>query len=448
MARLRQVALIALAALIGRGVAGPCDIYGGAGTPCVAAHSTVRALYAAGAQGGARLYQLKRQSDNATLDIHALADGFADTAVHEIFCAAAGPAPPSPVPGVGSTVVITSVALPALSFRHCYSQGFVTPSDGNADHAFKVVAALNGDATAVSFQSMNFPTQYVALVAGAEAGRLGIAPAPAASDASWTVAPATEGGVTLTLQGRGGLVMTVGGNLTGTCAHSYAAPDASVYAAPGASGAGAAWRLITSGYPALASCFIWRVYDQSPNGNDLPVAGPGINNPNDDLPVNATRHSITVGRGGRRAYGMWFETGQGYRAVNTSGVPRGNDPETLVMVTSGTHVNGKIVATGGGAITCNAAAASVVGEMRCVGRRLVVCVTRVALFPSDLCCFDYGNSENDPTNSSAFVDGAMESINFSTTDVSGTWCGGAGHVGPWVVRSVVAAVGLCGCAWL
>eukprot|EP00666_Eupelagonemidae_sp_cell4sb_P017944 gene17944-biopygen6047 len=29
------------------GAAGPCDIYGGAGTPCVAAHSTVRALYAA-----------------------------------------------------------------------------------------------------------------------------------------------------------------------------------------------------------------------------------------------------------------------------------------------------------------------------------------------------------------------------------------------------------------
>ena len=26
---------------------GPCDIYGAAGTPCVAAHSTTRALYAA-----------------------------------------------------------------------------------------------------------------------------------------------------------------------------------------------------------------------------------------------------------------------------------------------------------------------------------------------------------------------------------------------------------------
>ncbi|MBZ5626259.1 MAG: alpha-L-arabinofuranosidase, partial [Acidobacteriia bacterium] len=25
---------------------GPCDIYGAAGTPCVAAHSTTRALYA------------------------------------------------------------------------------------------------------------------------------------------------------------------------------------------------------------------------------------------------------------------------------------------------------------------------------------------------------------------------------------------------------------------
>ena len=42
---------------------GPCDIYAAAGTPCVAAHSTTRALYAAYT---GPLYQVKRQSDGAT----------------------------------------------------------------------------------------------------------------------------------------------------------------------------------------------------------------------------------------------------------------------------------------------------------------------------------------------------------------------------------------------
>src|SRR5437016_10886797 len=45
---------------------GPCDIYAAAGDPCVAAHSTTRALYA-GYNGP--LYQVLRQSDGKTLDI-------------------------------------------------------------------------------------------------------------------------------------------------------------------------------------------------------------------------------------------------------------------------------------------------------------------------------------------------------------------------------------------
>src|SRR6266545_2924545 len=39
---------------------GPCDIYAFAGTPCVAAHSTTRALYAA---YDGPLYQVRRLSD-------------------------------------------------------------------------------------------------------------------------------------------------------------------------------------------------------------------------------------------------------------------------------------------------------------------------------------------------------------------------------------------------
>jgi Alpha-L-arabinofuranosidase B, catalytic len=63
---------------------GPCDIYKAAGTPCVAAHSTVRALYAAYA--GA-LYQVRRASDGGTKDVPVMnAGGFADVSVQTAFC--------------------------------------------------------------------------------------------------------------------------------------------------------------------------------------------------------------------------------------------------------------------------------------------------------------------------------------------------------------------------
>ena len=45
---------------------GPCDIYAATGTPCAAAHSTTRALYAS---YNGPLYQVLRQSDGKTLDI-------------------------------------------------------------------------------------------------------------------------------------------------------------------------------------------------------------------------------------------------------------------------------------------------------------------------------------------------------------------------------------------
>lgn len=61
----------------------PCDIYAAGGTPCVAAHSTVRALY--GSYNGP-LYQVKRKSDGKTLDIGVLSPGgIADAAVQDSF---------------------------------------------------------------------------------------------------------------------------------------------------------------------------------------------------------------------------------------------------------------------------------------------------------------------------------------------------------------------------
>jgi non-reducing end alpha-L-arabinofuranosidase len=69
---------------------GPCDIYAAAKTPCVAAHSTTRALYAA---YNGPLYQVVRQSDGKTKDIGVVQPsagdpgGYADAAAQDEFCA-------------------------------------------------------------------------------------------------------------------------------------------------------------------------------------------------------------------------------------------------------------------------------------------------------------------------------------------------------------------------
>jgi hypothetical protein len=69
---------------------GPCDIYAAAKTPCVAAHSTTRALYAS---YNGPLYQVMRQSDSKTLDIGVVQStatdqgGYADAAAQDAFCA-------------------------------------------------------------------------------------------------------------------------------------------------------------------------------------------------------------------------------------------------------------------------------------------------------------------------------------------------------------------------
>jgi hypothetical protein len=69
---------------------GPCDIYAAAGNPCVAAHSSTRALYAS---YNGPLYQVMRQSDGMTLDIGVVQPsegdpgGYADAAAQDAFCA-------------------------------------------------------------------------------------------------------------------------------------------------------------------------------------------------------------------------------------------------------------------------------------------------------------------------------------------------------------------------
>jgi non-reducing end alpha-L-arabinofuranosidase len=91
---------LAIGALVAGGAAPaaaaslPCDIYSSGGTPCVAAHSTTRALY--GSYNGP-LYQVRRSSDGATTNISPLsAGGVANAAAQDSFCA-------------GTTCVITEI---------------------------------------------------------------------------------------------------------------------------------------------------------------------------------------------------------------------------------------------------------------------------------------------------------------------------------------------------
>ncbi|KAH6999359.1 Arabinosidase B [Ilyonectria destructans] len=80
--RRTALGLVATGSLVN---AGPCDIYSSGGTPCIAAHSTTRALY--GAFTGS-LYQVKRGSDGTTTNIAPLsAGGVANAAAQDSFCA-------------------------------------------------------------------------------------------------------------------------------------------------------------------------------------------------------------------------------------------------------------------------------------------------------------------------------------------------------------------------
>jgi hypothetical protein len=69
---------------------GTCDIYASGGSPCVAAHSTTRALYAT---YNGPLYQVIRESDGKTLDVEIVQPGdsdpggYADARAQDAFCA-------------------------------------------------------------------------------------------------------------------------------------------------------------------------------------------------------------------------------------------------------------------------------------------------------------------------------------------------------------------------
>ena len=132
-----------------------------------------------------------------------------------------------------------------------------------------------------------------------------------------------------------------------------------------------------------AACTITRVYDQSPFHNDLSIEGRGSNGAPD---IGAPANALPVTARGHKVYGLEISAGMGYRNDATIGVAKNGQPESMYMVTSGTHVNNR-------------------------------------------CCFDYGNVEVNNTDTGAADNGHMDAINFST--ITGK-PGASRGPGPWL----------------
>ena len=145
--------------------------------------------------------------------------------------------------------------------------------------------------------------------------------------------------------------------------------------------------LATGGYADAAAqnsfcagtvCTITRIYDQSPDHNDLGV-GPIGGNGGPDAAAIANALPVTIG--GHQAYGVSVQAGVGYRNDVTRGVPVGSQAQGAYMVTSGTHVDA-------------------------------------------LCCYDFGNAETSGTDNG---NGHMDAINFGTE----CWFAPCSGAGPW-----------------
>ena len=117
-----------------------------------------------------------------------------------------------------------------------------------------------------------------------------------------------------------------------------------------------------------ATCTISKVYDQSPDRNDLTVAPPGSAavgpGPGGyDLP--AVADALPISAGGHDAYGIAIVPGMGYRNDAASHIATGKEPQGVYMVTTALNVNVR-------------------------------------------CCFDFGNAE---TSNSDTLAGHMDAIN-------------------------------------
>ncbi|HEX4830106.1 MAG TPA: arabinofuranosidase catalytic domain-containing protein, partial [Trebonia sp.] len=143
---------------------------------------------------------------------------------------------------------------------------------------------------------------------------------------------------------------------------------------------------------ASTTCTISELYDQSANGNNMPVspgtacsgcsggnAGPGPGGAD----IGAPAQALPVYVGGQPAYGIDFDKfGTGYRDNSARNLPTGSDPDGLYAVMSSN-------------------------------------------LTSDQCCFDFGQGE---TNDSDDGDATMNAIYYGTD----CWTGNCTGPGPWV----------------
>jgi len=135
--------------------------------------------------------------------------------------------------------------------------------------------------------------------------------------------------------------------------------------------------LLSNGYANAAAqdtfcagtvCTITEIYDQSSNHNNLTLAPPGgaatgAGPDGYDLPAFANTMPVTAG--GNKVYGIYFQSGMGYRNDTTTGIAVNGQAEGVYMVSSGIHLNGG-------------------------------------------CCFDFGNAETNNRDNGA---GHMDAIN-------------------------------------
>jgi hypothetical protein len=107
----------------------PCDLYASGGTPCVAAHSTTRALFKS---YSGNLYQVRRSSDSATQNIGVLsAGGAANSAAQDSFCS-------------GTSCVITIIydqSGRGNNLTQAPPGGFSGPASGGYDNLANATAA-------------------------------------------------------------------------------------------------------------------------------------------------------------------------------------------------------------------------------------------------------------------------------------------------------------------
>src|SRR5262249_22606994 len=86
------------------------------------------------------------------------------------------------------------------------------------------------------------------------------------------------------------------------------------------------------------TCVITVVYDQTGKGNDLSYQGSGSPVGGQDQPASAITESLTVS--GNKVYSLYIKPRNSYWVDGSkSGIPTGNQPEGMYMVTSGTHYN-------------------------------------------------------------------------------------------------------------